>query len=138
MTFKKCTKCFDNEEFILHHINSAAYFCKRERVHVTRCEKYVMECSFFPAKRIFDIGYLKIRGENDSKNGVRDLWFIFGLFLIYKIVYEIYFSDLPLVKIFYSAFCLEVDDNNNIKSCSFIYQHLLIDIYFISLFAAKS
>ena len=58
--------------------------------------------------------------------------------LIYKIVYEIYFSDLPLVKIFYSAFCLEVDDNNNIKSCSFIYQHLLIDIYFISLFAAKS
>ena len=49
-----------------------ASFCKRERTQVARCEKYVMECSFFPAKRVFDIWYLKI---------------------------------------FDSAFCLEIDDN---------------------------
>ena len=40
--------------------NTQVNFNIRERVQVTRCEKYVMEWSFFPAKRIFDIKYLKI------------------------------------------------------------------------------
>ena len=37
--------------FLINALPRAAYFCKNERVQVTRCEKYVMECSFFARQK---------------------------------------------------------------------------------------